>query len=109
MDVAISNVSGSGSGATADITVTAGKVADIDIKTGGIGYAIGDEITVAASLIGGTGSGFKVAVSAIEKRAYVDIVGGELFVASTSSIDFVEDNSSVQNTFDINTDDQISS
>ena len=107
-DVAISNVSGSGSGATADITVTAGKVADIDIKTGGIGYAIGDEITVAASLIGGTGSGFKVAVSAIEKRAYVDIVGGELFVASTSSIDFVEDNSSVQNTFDINTDDQIS-
>ena len=107
-DVAISNVSGSGSGATADITVTAGKVADIDIKTGGTGYAIGDEITVAASLIGGTGSGFKVAVSAIEKRAYVDIVGGELFVASTSSIDFVEDNSSVQNTFDINTDDQIS-
>jgi len=105
-NVALTNVSGSGSGATADITVTAGQVTDVDIKTGGTGYAVGDTLSTLASSIGGTGSGFEIDVSSIEKRAYVNILGGELFVASATSIDFVEDNSAVQNAKFINLDDE---
>ena len=106
-DVPLTNNSGSGSGATGDITVTAGQVTDVDIKTGGTGYAIGDLLSAAASSIGGTGSGFEIEVTSFEKRAYIDILGGELFVASSSSIDFVEDNSAVQTARDINFDDII--
>ena len=107
-DVALTNVTGSGSGATADITVTAGQVTDVDIKTGGITYAIGDLLSAANSGLGGTGSGFQIEVTAIEKRAYIDIIGGELFVASSSSVDFVEDNTAVQTAREINLDDIIS-
>jgi len=49
-------------------------------------------VSASAASIGGTGSSFEIEVSAIEKRAYVNILGGELFVASASSVDFVEDN-----------------
>ena len=106
-DVSLTANSGSGTGATADITVTAGQVTDVDIKTGGTGYAVGDLLSALASDLGGTGSGFEIEVTAIEKRAYIDIIGGELFVASSSSIDFVEDNSAIQNSRDINLDDII--
>ena len=108
LDVPLTNVTGSGSGATADITVTAGQVTDVDIKTGGITYAIGDLLSAANSNLGGTGSGFQIEVTAIEKRAYIDIIGGELFVASSSSVDFVEDNTAVQTAREINLDDIIS-
>jgi len=104
-DVALTNVSGTGTGATADITITAGQVTDVDIKRGGTGYSVGDVVSCLASSIGGTGSGFEVEVTSIEKRAYVNILGGELFVASATSIDFVEDNSAVQNAFIVNLDD----
>ena len=106
-NVAFTNNSGSGSGATADITVTAGQVTDVDVKTGGIGYAVGDLLSVASSSIGGTGSGFEIEVTSFEKRAYINILGGELFVASASSIDFVEDNTATQNGKTINLDDII--
>ena len=106
-NVAFTNNTGSGTGATADITITAGQVTDVDIKTGGTGYDTADLLSVAASSVGGTGSGFEIEVTSFEKRAYVDILGGELYVASTSSIDFVEDNTSVQNAKTINLDDII--
>jgi hypothetical protein len=107
LDVVLTNVTGSGTGATADITVTAGQVTDVDIKTGGTGYAIGDLLSAASSSVGNTGSGFQIEVTAFEKRAYIDIIGGELFVASSSSVDFVEDNTAVQTARDINLDDFI--
>ena len=106
-NVAFTNNTGSGTGATADITITAGQVTDVDIKTGGTGYDTADLLSVAASSVGGTGSGFEIEVTSFEKRAYVDILGGELYVASASSIDFVEDNTSVQNAKTINLDDTI--
>ena len=105
-NVALTSTTGVGSGTTADITVTAGQVTDVDIKTGGTGYAVGDLLSVSAGNVGGTGSGFEVEVTAVEKRAYVDILGGELFVASASSIDFVEDNSAVQNAIEIGQDNE---
>jgi len=107
-DVALTTVSGSGTGARADITVTAGAVSDVDLRRGGTGYAVGDTLSANASDIGGTGSSFEIEVSAIEKRAYVNILGGELFVASTSSIDFVEDVDAVNTAFDIGLDNTVS-
>ena len=106
-DVALTSITGSGTGAKGNITVTAGAVSDVDITRGGIGYAEGDLLGVSASDVGGTGSGFQIEITAIEKRAYVNILGGELFVASSSSIDFVEDNTAVQQARDINLDDII--
>ena len=99
---------GTGSGAKANITITAGAVTDVDITRGGTGYTVGDTLSVSAANVGGTGSGFSIEATVIEKRAYVNILGGELFVASASSIDFVEDNTAIQNAIDINLDDFIS-
>jgi len=106
-DVPLTSSTGIGSGATANITVTAGQITDVDVNFGGLDYAVGDLLSVNSSSIGGTGSGFEVEATAIEKRAYVNILGGELFVASTSSVDFVEDNTAVQNSREINLDDTI--
>ena len=105
INVPLVATTGTGTGATADFTVTAGQITDIDVKTGGTGYEIGDLIGVSAANVGGTGSGFEIEVTSVEKRAYVNILGGELFVASASSIDFVEDNSAVSLARDINLDD----
>jgi len=98
---------GSGTGAKGNITVTAGQITDVDITRGGSGYEVGDLLEVLASDVGGTGSGFEIEVTSIAKRAYVNIVGGELFVASVTSIDFVEDNTAVATARDINLDDVI--
>ena len=99
---------GSGTGAKGNITVTAGQITDVDINRGGSGYEVGDLLEVLASDVGGTGSGFEIEVTSIAKRAYVNILGGELFVASVTSIDFVEDNTAVATARDINLDDVIS-
>ena len=107
-NISLTSISGSGTGAKANITVTAGAVTDVDLTRGGTGYVAGDLLGANTSDIGGTGSGFQIEISAIEDRAYVNILGGELFVASSSSIDFVEDNTAVQNANDINFDDTIS-
>ena len=98
---------GSGTGAKGNITVTAGQITDVDITRGGSGYEIGDLLEVLASDVGGTGSGFEIEVTNVAKRAYVNIIGGELFVASVTSIDFVEDNTAVATARDINLDDVI--
>lgn len=56
---------GTGSGATANITVASGAVTAVTIVSKGQGFTANDELTADAADIGGTGSGFKVVVSAI--------------------------------------------
>lgn len=57
---------GSGTGAIATIVVAAGAVTTVTITNGGLGYKASDTgLTTAAANIGGTGSGFAVAVSTI--------------------------------------------
>jgi len=113
-NVPLTPVSSSGDNATANITVTNGVVTNVDLIRGGTGYAVGDTLTANNSYLGGAGSGFEIEVLSIEKRAYIDIVGGELFVASSGSPDFVEDNNAdvftitltdtIAETFDAGTD-----
>ena len=56
---------GTGSDATANITVTGGAVSYIEPVNRGCLYSIGDTLTTAASNIGVGGSGFSVPVSAV--------------------------------------------
>lgn len=53
---------GSGSGATANITVSGGAVTAVTILNPGTQYVTGDTLSAAAAIIGGTGSGFSVPV-----------------------------------------------
>lgn len=56
---------GTGSGATANITVSGAGVTAVALVKPGTGYTVADSLSAAAANIGGTGSGFAVAVSAI--------------------------------------------
>jgi hypothetical protein len=97
--VPLTNVSGTGVGALADITVAAGAVTGVDIVFGGANYAVGNAlsaVSVAGGFGNGTGSGFQILVNAIEKRIYTNLFGGETFVATNGAPDFVEDNAATQ-------------
>jgi hypothetical protein len=56
---------GSGTSASADITVSGGTVVAVVIRSGGCLYKVGDVLSAAAASIGGTGSGFSVPVGAV--------------------------------------------
>ncbi|WP_231489914.1 hypothetical protein [Pedobacter sp. Leaf170] len=56
---------GTGFGASADITVSGGVVTAITILGKGVDYTAADTLSAPAALLGGTGSGFTVPVSAL--------------------------------------------
>ncbi len=62
------------SGVTADITVTAGAVALVNLDTGGQDAAIGNILTAAAADIGGTGAGFTWIVDTITSTIDSEII-----------------------------------
>jgi hypothetical protein len=55
---------GSGSGATANITVAGAVVTVVTVVDPGIGYIVGDVLSATAASIGGTGAGFTYTVTA---------------------------------------------
>ncbi len=71
--VGVALTGGSGSGATADITVTAGVVAIVAIANPGQGYAINDILSVAAASVGGTGAGFTYTVNTVVSNLDTEI------------------------------------
>lgn len=68
--VAVTAITGVGTGATANVTVAGGVVTAFYCATVGTGYADSDTVTVAAALIGGTGSGFvfTLAVNSVSQQ-----------------------------------------
>lgn len=56
---------GSGTGATANITVAGGVVTDVALVNRGAGYAVANTLSAVAANIGGTGTGFTVPVATI--------------------------------------------
>ena len=58
-------VASSGSGALATVTVSSNLVFDVTVTSGGSGYELGENITISAASIGGTGSGFLGVVSSL--------------------------------------------
>ena len=59
---------GTGSGATANITVSGGGVTAVQLVLRGTGYTGTDSLSAAAANIGGTGSGFAVAVGSLTQQ-----------------------------------------
>ncbi len=58
LDIPFINLTGFGSGGTADVTVAGGIVTAIVIHDPGDGYEINDSLTLNTALMGGTGAGF---------------------------------------------------
>jgi hypothetical protein len=56
---------GSGTNATANITVSGGIVTSVAVLNPGVNYVIADVLSASAASIGGTGAGFSVPVSSI--------------------------------------------
>jgi hypothetical protein len=56
---------GTGTGALANIIVTAGTITECILVNAGTGYAVNDALNVSPSSVGGTGSGFSVTVLAV--------------------------------------------
>lgn len=58
-------IGGTGFGAAATMTVTSGIVTYVNITDPGVGYTVGDVLTVTNTNVGNTGSGFSVTVTAV--------------------------------------------
>jgi|SRR5436190_16516959 hypothetical protein len=56
---------GAGSGARANITIGGGGVTNVELTDLGSGYAGANNLSVAAANVGGTGSGFSIAVTSV--------------------------------------------
>ena len=81
----VGSSSGSGTGQTFDIAVSAtGTVSIYKVTNGGTGHAVNDDITILASDIGGTGTGFVINVETIGDSTEF-VVTGEGFGASVNS------------------------
>ena len=61
----VNTTSINGSGATFNVTISGNTVTAVTLVSGGSGYSIGDVLTVDASYLGGTGSGFEIDVAAL--------------------------------------------
>jgi hypothetical protein len=76
---------GSGTNATANITVSGGIVTQVTVLNPGIQYVVGDTLSAAAANIGGTGSGFSVPINSISINS--SLAGGSVtfYVPNTQS------------------------
>ena len=95
------NGSPTGTGALADITVTSGSVTNVNLLRGGTGYAVNDLLSASPIDIGGIydpANQFNIRITGIQKRLYVDIVGAQKFVASSSVPEYIYDNNALVNT-----------
>jgi hypothetical protein len=77
---------GSGTLATANITVSGGAVTAVTILNPGINYVVGDVLSASAATIGGTGSGFSVPVNSISINSAV--AGGTVGFYIPSTLTF---------------------
>jgi hypothetical protein len=97
--VPLTSVSGSGTGAIADITVTSGAVTNVAVNFGGSGYAVGDTLSANVSYLGGTSTvTFTITVSRADNRLYVNLNGNNVkFLATSGSPDYIEDDNASTN------------
>ena len=96
---------GTGTGARADIAVSAtGEVTSVDLIRGGTGYAVGDALSASNSDLGGLagdGTPFSVTLQEVQNRLYISLTGNNIkFDASDSNRDFIEDNNSPTQSID---------
>lgn len=66
----VSFTGGTGTGATANITIAGGIITDVTIVNGGTGYVLTDMLSVNSTDVGGTGSGFQYTVTTVDGTAF---------------------------------------
>ena len=66
---------GSGSGATANITVSGQTVTSVTIKNGGNFYVVGDVLSCSNTYVGGSGSSFSIPVATVNNTAGTSWLG----------------------------------
>lgn len=78
---AVALTGGTGTGATANITVFGGRVTSIVLVSKGAGYAAGDVLSAAAADIGTGGTGFSVPVASTQAAAaYASLPASHVYV-----------------------------
>lgn len=102
-DVSLTNISGSGTGAIADITVSAsGQITGFDLKRGGIGYTSTDIVSVNDADVGGRsgGSAINIDVTEVEDRLYITLNqdAGREFASTSTNLDFIIDDNVTSDT-----------
>ena len=102
------SITGSGTSATADVTVNSlGEVENINIRRGGRYYSSGDTFRVDPNDIGGVDVGFTTftaTVDNVDTRLYLKLTGDKLqFFGSTSVPDFISDGSVASASTDFST------
>lgn len=102
-DVALTNISGSGTGAIADVTVSAsGQITGFDLKRGGTGYTSSDVVSVSDADVGGRsgGSAINIDVTEVEDRLYITLNqdAGREFASTSTNLDFIIDDNVTSNT-----------
>lgn len=91
-DVPLTSVTGTGTGARANITVTNGSVSSVELKVGGTGYEVGDELSANSGDIGGSGAGFVIEVLRADTRLYINLTGNFIkFAATQAGPEYIED------------------
>lgn len=94
-DVALTNVSGAGSGAIADVVVASGQITSVDIKRGGLGYTESDILSVSDGAVGGRsgGASIEINVTDVENRLNVTLNrdAGLEFNATPINLDYIID------------------
>ena len=81
----VSLTGGTGSGATANITVSGGTVTAVTVLNPGVGYVVGDVLSALAASIGGTGAGFSIPINSVAINSA--LAGGSVafYIPSTST------------------------
>jgi hypothetical protein len=74
--LSVDGTSGSGIGATVNVYISSGEITGVSIDSPGNGYAIGDTLTVDASVFGGTGS-IILKVDSLLIDSILFVVGGD--------------------------------
>ena len=75
VDVPLTNVTGNGDGAIANITVTSNAVSSVTLVYGGSGYLVGDTLTVDNNYLGGSGINFTIAVNSVNNATGTSWLG----------------------------------
>ena len=90
-NVSLSNITGSGRDATADITITNGVAVAATISNGGTGYSVGDVLTATQIGINSLGRNLRLSVSDITgiNELVLDNVQGDFLVGAGGTVTYI--------------------